>query len=153
MSGTLRALIVLGAVLPQAALAGFTGVVVGVAEGDTLMVRVEDHLLKMHIAGIDAPEPGQPYSERARQSLTEVCGNRPATIDDFGVAKERRIFGRIECDGVDAAAEQVRRGMAWVTTRSAPADSPLFGLQAEARAAERGLWSDPGAQPPWEWSP
>ena len=27
----------------------------------------------------------------------------------------------------------------------------LYQLEAEARAAKRGLWFDPHAVPPWEW--
>jgi hypothetical protein len=33
----------------------------------------------------------------------------------------------------------------------APADSGLAGAEGEARAAKRGLWSQPDAVPPWDW--
>jgi hypothetical protein len=46
------------------------------------------------------------------------------------------LTGRVSCTGVDANAEQVRRGMAWVFERYAPKGSPLYGLQAEASAIE-----------------
>ena len=29
--------------------------------------------------------------------------------------------------------------------------SPLYAVQAEARAARRGLWRDTNPVPPWEW--
>jgi endonuclease YncB( thermonuclease family) len=59
--------------------------------------------------------------------------------------------GRIECDGVDANSEQVRRGMAWVYLRYAPRNSPLYGFEGEARGTRRGLWADPQPVAPWEW--
>lgn len=49
---------------------------------------------------------------------------------------------RVYSDGVDANAEQVRRCMAWVCGCYGSKNSPLYGVQAEARAARRGLWAD-----------
>jgi len=57
----------------------------------------------------------------------------------------------VRCDGSDAGAEQVRQGMAWVFVRYAPADSPLYVIQEEARAARRGLWATLQPVPPWQW--
>jgi len=62
-----------------------------------------------------------------------------------------RILGRVICAGVDANAEQVRRGLAWVYVRYAPKDSLLYELQAKAQAERRGLWADAHPVPPWEW--
>jgi endonuclease YncB( thermonuclease family) len=45
----------------------------------------------------------------------------------------------------------VRRGMAWVNERDAPKESPLHVVQADTRAARRGLWQDARPVPPWEW--
>lgn len=66
-------------------------------------------------------------------------------IDRYG-----RTVARVTCNDVDANAEQIRRGMAWVYTRYAK-DPTLPILEAEARAAARGLWSDPSPTPPWRW--
>ncbi len=60
-------------------------------------------------------------------------------------------LGRVTCAGVDANAEQVRRGMAWVFVRYAPKGSPPYGVQADARRERRGLWVDPQPVAPWEW--
>jgi len=55
------------------------------------------------------------------------------------------------CDGVEANSEQVKRGMAWVFDRYAPRNSPLYGLQREAQATRRGLWSERHPVAPWDW--
>lgn len=68
-----------------------------------------------------------------------------------GADRYGRTLGRVFCAGVDANAEQVRRGMAWVYVKYAPKDSPLYAIQAEARVARRGLWQDARPVPPWEW--
>ena len=43
--------------------------------------------------------------------------------------------------------------MAWVFGRYAPADSPLYAMEHEARAARRGLWVTVQPIAPWEWRP
>jgi endonuclease YncB( thermonuclease family) len=125
--------------------------VVSVHDGDTLTVVIERREVRVRLADIDAPEIGQPFGSRSRQSLAELCFGRPAALDIRGQDRYQRAIARVTCGGTDANAEQVRRGYAWTYTRFAPADSPLHELQKEARAAQRGLWSDPGSIPPWEW--
>ena len=68
-----------------------------------------------------------------------------------GKDRYRRTLGWVVCNNVEANGEQVRRGMAWVYVQYAPAGSPLYDLQAQARAARRGLWADSHPVPPWEW--
>ena len=47
--------------------------------------------------------------------------------------------------------ELVRDGLAWHYLQYAPKDAQLAELQAEARAARRGLWAEAGAVAPWDW--
>jgi len=54
------------------------------------------------------------------------------------------------CDGVDANAEQVRRGVAWVYERYVT-DKTLYAVQEEAKAERRGLWHDEKSVAPCEW--
>lgn len=137
--------------LPALAWSAVTGVVVAVPEGDVVTIEVEHRRLKMRLGEIDAPQPGQPYSRRATASLTEVCLDKPVVVDDIGFDRARGVFGSVECDGVDAGEEQLRRGMAWVPVHLVGNDSPLRVLQIEAQNARRGLWSDAAPVPPWTW--
>ena len=54
-------------------------------------------------------------------------------------------------DGRSLNQELVRQGLAWWYRQYAPHDQILAGLEAEARAAKRGLWSERNPVPPWEW--
>jgi endonuclease YncB( thermonuclease family) len=130
--------------------AGLTGVVVDVPAGDKLTVLADERVLTLRLGDIDAPEPGQPFSARAVQSLARLCLAKPVTVDEIGIDKPRGVFGHVLCGDVDAGAEQVRRGMAWVYVE-APPDSSLRSLQAEAQAAGSGLWSGSDPTPPWVW--
>jgi len=102
------------------------------------------------MAEIDALEKGQAFGNRSKQHLSETCFRkqadvRPQTRDRYG-----RTVACVICDGVDANAEQVRAGMAWVLDKYIT-DHGLYAAQAEARAAKRGLWADAVPVAPWGW--
>ncbi|WP_415258249.1 thermonuclease family protein [Thauera phenylacetica] len=127
------------------------GLVVAIADGDTLTVLNEDfQQVKIRLAEIDAPEKKQPFGTRSRQSLGELCHEKTAEVRVEDVDRYKRIVGRVTCAGVDANAAQVRRGMAWVYDRYAK-DRTLYRVQDEARSAGRGLWADRDPMAPWEW--
>jgi hypothetical protein len=53
-------------------------------------------------------------------------------------------------NGWDLSQALVQAGYAWHDTRYAPHDKKLAQLQAEAQAAQRGLWAEANPVPPWE---
>jgi endonuclease YncB( thermonuclease family) len=126
------------------------GRVVNVADGDTLVVLVANKQIKVRLTEIDAPERKQPFGTRSRQSLAELRAGKDARIAEKGKDRYSRTLGRAYCAGVDANAEQVRRGMACVYVKYAPKDSLLYAVQDEAQNSRRGLWQDAGPVPPWE---
>lgn len=125
--------------------------VAGVADGDTLTALCPgNEQVRVRLTEIDAPERKQPFGTRSRQSLADMCFGKQARIVSQGRDRYKRLLGRVYCDGVDANAEQVRRGMAWVYDRYVT-DRTLYKLQDEARTEGDGLWSDARPVPPWEW--
>jgi endonuclease YncB( thermonuclease family) len=128
-----------------------TGRVVGITDGDTITVLVERQQLKVQLANIDAPESRQAFGARSRQALSDLCFQKDARLETQGQDLSGRRIATVFCAGRDAGAEQVWQGMAWVLDRYARPDSPLYLLQAQAKAARRGLWSDPNPTPPWKW--
>ena len=96
------------------------GRVAHVVDGDTLDIIVQGKRVRVRILDIDAPEQAQPYGHRSRQSLIALCGGESAHIDGDKHDRTGRLLARVRCNGVDAGAEQVRRGMAWVFVRYAP---------------------------------
>ncbi|HEV6968097.1 thermonuclease family protein [Roseateles sp.] len=128
--------------------------IVGISDGDTLTARCGPadaaQTVKVRLAEIDAPEKAQPFGQRSRQALAALCFKRPATVSVQTKDRYGRAVARVECDGLDASAEQVRTGVAWVFDRYVK-DRSLYALQDEARAAGRGLWADAAPVAPWEW--
>ncbi|MGS5088270.1 thermonuclease family protein [Hydrogenophaga sp. A37] len=127
------------------------GAVVRVADGDTLTLAVDGgELVRVRLTEIDAPERGQPYNQVARRSLVELCLKQPARVESASQDKYGRTLGRVFCDGVDANAEQVRRGLAWAFTKYLT-DARIAELESQARGAGVGLWRDPSPWAPWEF--
>lgn len=124
---------------------------VGIQDGDTLTLLVDGGQIRVRLADIDAPETKQPWGSRSRQSLAQLCQGKAAAALPLSRDRYGRTVARVACAGHDAGAHQVRVGMAWVFPRYAPADSPLYALEAAARASRTGLWSDPSPIPPWDW--
>ncbi len=134
--------------VPAAELSGF---VTDVQDGDSLTLVSGKATYRVRLSGIDAPELKQPRGMESRASLVALCRARPATAEMEGKDRYGRVLATLTCAGVDANAEQVRQGWAWVYTRYAPKDSPLYGFEGEARRARRGLWADADTVSPWEW--
>ena len=135
--------------------------VVAITDGDTLKVRCGEpgtyQEVKVRLAEIDAPESRQPFGQRSKQHLSDLCFDTMATIQTQSIDRYDRYgrtVARVTCGGVDANADQVRVGMAWSYTQYAR--DPIFPqLEQQARAGRVGLWVDlgTGAEPvaPWEW--
>lgn len=131
-------------------LTGCASKIVAIHDGDTLTVLRDHEQIKVRLSEIDAPEMGQAFGNRSKQSLSELCFDKTATLDDKGKDRYGRTLARVACDGIDANTEQVRRGMAWVYDKYVT-DKSLYAVQDEAKTARRGLWADAEPVPPWEW--
>lgn len=142
---------ILCCVFPNALLAELSGRVVAVHDGDSLTLQAQRNRIRIRLDGIDAPELDQPFGKKARRSLARICAGKEATVDDRGKDEQGRIVGSVVCAGVDANAEQVRHGMAWVFLTYLPLGSPLYELESIARLRGLGLWRDSDPVPPWEW--
>ncbi len=127
------------------------GIVTDVHDGDTITLVNWQHTYRIRLTDIDAPELAQPRGKDSRASLFHLCALKRATAETAGEDRFGRTLARVTCAGMDANAEQMRRGWAWVFIRYAPKDSPLYAVEREARLGRIGLWADDAPMPPWEW--
>jgi endonuclease YncB( thermonuclease family) len=128
--------------------------VVAVTDGDTLKARCGEagayEQVIVRLAEVDAPEKRQPFGERSKRALSDLCFGVQATIRPMTRDRYGRTVARVECRGHDASAEQVRQGMAWRFVRYST-DPAMQPLEDAARGARAGLWADPAPVAPWEW--
>lgn len=127
--------------------------VIGITDGDTLTVlTASKEQVKVRFFGVDAPEKGQPYSDKAKAVLGDLAFGKDVTVKLTGKADRQREIGDVVlADGRSVSREMVRSGWAWHAKQFAPKDRELAELQMAARTAKRGLWADPLPIPPWDW--
>lgn len=128
----------------------FSGKVLAVLDGDTLLVLRGGNPVKVRLAEVDAPEKAQPYGTASQKSLAELVMGKQIkaavrAADDYG-----RLAATVHADGFNVNHEQVRRGMAWEYSRF-HSNRGLMALQHEAQQAKRGLWADEEAVEPSQW--
>ena len=134
-----------------------TGLVVGVADGDTITVLDADKVQhKIRLAGIDAPEKKQAFGNRSKESLSALAFDKTVAVETTKRDKYGRQIGKVLVDGRDVYLVQVERGMAWFYRQyqreHSPNDQRLYeAAEDAARAGKRGLWRDADPVPPWEF--
>lgn len=131
--------------------AEFTGKVVGVSDGDTITVMYQGRGEKVRLSGIDCPEKGQAFGNRAKQFTSKMVFGRDVLVRTHGRDCYKRLLGEVFLpDGRSLNQELVRAGYAWWFRRYSD-NADLKKLEEEARAAKAGLWVDPQAIPPWQY--
>jgi micrococcal nuclease len=135
--------------VPAVAQERFTGKVVGVADGDTISVLRNGRSVRVRLEGIDCPEKGQDFSQRAKQFTSELMFGKEATVE-VHVDRYGRLVARVLVGGQDVSIALVRAGLAWHFTKYSR-DPVLAEGEQSARTAKRGLWGQGSPTPPWEF--
>ena len=130
-----------------------SGKVTKIIDGDTLVVRdAAKKRYTVRLAEIDAPEAKQPFYVESSRSLAEICHRKKAAVEWSERDEGQRYIGYVRCDGKDANAEQLKRGMAWASPKAMRPTSALYELEAYARLRRIGLWADDQPVAPWEFA-
>lgn len=129
----------------------WTGTVVGITDGDTITVlNSQKKQVKIRMTEIDAPESHQAFGTQSKQSLSDLCFKKPVVVNDHGTDRYKRTLGRVKCAGIDANAEQVKRGMAWAY-RQYLTDQSIATLEEQTKSSRTGLWADENPTAPWDF--
>ena len=153
---TLRVMLLLVATGPAIA-DTLAGLVVGVHDGDTVTVLDSAKVQhKVRLAGIDAPELGQPWGQRFKQGLSAAVYLKQVDIEWYKRDHYGRLVGKVQTDGHDVNLLQVSSGLAWhyveYAKEQVPEDRQLYAsAEATARRDGVGLWRDQMPTPPWDY--
>lgn len=121
-----------------------------IMNGDTVFANCNGQQILVRLAEIDAPEKRQDVGLRSKQSLSEMCLHKNAEVIPRATNKFGGTIAYLNCSGIYAHREQIKRGMAWVYDGYAT-DESLYALQDKARSSHIGIWENPTPVPPWEW--
>lgn len=125
-----------------------------VQTGNTLVVSNTSRALKVRLKGIAPPDPGQPFSDVAREHLKTLVLDKAVALDYTNLS-DGYFEAKISINGIDVGSQMLRDGAAWYDPKShglTEADRELYtACQKAARDEKRGLWSDAAAVAPWEF--
>ena len=129
----------------------FTGKVIGITDGDTITVlNNKKQQIKVRLEGIDCPEPGQDFGNRAKQAVTALCFGKTVRVEKKGTDQYGRVLAYVYADNICVNRELVKMGLAWHYSQYNK-DPKLARLQEKARKAKVGLWVQKDPVPHWEW--
>lgn len=145
----MRFLVVFFVLLISSPVHAWTGHVQSVTDGDTLIVEG----IHVRLYGIDAPQFLQPGGKSARDGLNAMVTGKTVTLETMDTDRHGRPVCRVMLGDKVINAEMVRNGWAWVYPMYCKRDECIewAKLEAQAREAKRGLWSESEPVPPWEW--
>jgi endonuclease YncB( thermonuclease family) len=134
----------------------FSGRVVAVVDGDTLILQVDRKQYTIRIAGIDAPERHQAWSDQSKTNLGRLSQNQTAVADCARIDPQGKRLCKLTVKAVDIGLEQVKDGMAWwareLSRDLIPDEQSAYqSAQLMAQLKRRGLWSETKPIPPWDF--
>ena len=130
--------------------ADFTGPVVSVLDGDTIEVLHNLRPERIRLSGIDCPEKGQAFGQKAKQAASVLVFGKNVTLQTYGKDKYGRTLADVLLsDGTNVNDELVKDGWCWWYHKYAPGNAVLEELEKAAREERKGLWADSHPVPPW----
>jgi endonuclease YncB( thermonuclease family) len=135
--------------VPAGMAADFKGEVIKVLDGDTIEVLHEKKPERIRLYGIDCPEKGQPFGQKAKQATSSLLFGKEVRIESHGRDKHRRTLGTVFEGDLNVNQELVKEGWCWWFRKFVPKDQTLKPFEQAAKEAKKGLWAHPNPVPPW----
>ncbi len=121
----------------------FGGQVVTILDGGTIEVVRNGKVQRVRLNGITCPKGSQPYSEQAKQAMSDLGFSMDVTLQIHGKDKRGRVVADVLLsDDRNISHLLVQQGWCWWDRKQAPGDTQLEMLEKEARDSQRGLWAD-----------
>lgn len=139
-------------IMPVTAANIWSGRVVYVVDGDTIHVQSDDgkgknHLRKIRIEGIDAPEVCQLYGAESRAALKKYLLKQQVTVSTISLDDYGRELAKITFNNDDVGSWMVRNGYAW-SYHSKFSAGPYRADEALATRSRLGLFASGQATEP-----
>jgi endonuclease YncB( thermonuclease family) len=141
-------LLALFMVVAPATAADFNGEVIRVLDGDTIEVLHDKKPERIRLYGIDCPEKGQAFGQKAKQATSSLLFGKQVRIESHGRDKHRRTLGTVFDGDLNVNQELVKEGWCWWFRKFVPKDQKLKQFEQAAKKGKKGVWVDPNPVPP-----
>lgn len=126
------------------------GRVVAIIDGDSIKFSTGDDILRVELAGIDAPEIGQSFSDTSIFYLKDLIDGRHVRIEVLGTNDYGDIIGEVFLNQLPINRLMLTEGYAWAT-RGKFRNRSWDSLESLARNKRMGLWRMDNPVPPWSY--
>lgn len=128
-----------------------TAKVVGVKDGDTMVILFENKQYVVRLEHIDTPEKKQPFGQNAKQFASDFCFGKTVKIVGNGKRdRNGRLIAELFYKNQNLGKELVRHGLAWHYKKYSKS-SDYAALEKTARNKRIGLWQDKTQIAPWDF--
>ncbi len=141
-------------------------VIKAIHDGDSFNAQAGNNtLIRVRIAGIDAPERTQPYSQKAKAALETMLSSGPIRIEAVTLDRFDRWVANVYVNDIDIGLAMVNQGWAWYFRRYKDDLQTFQQIRFElaeqtAKQKRLGLWVGLDAasknpelapEPPWQF--
>lgn len=125
--------------------------VIGIKDGDTVVILFEGKPQTIRLAHIDCPEKSQDFGTKAKQFTSGFCFGKIVEVVIAGKPdRNGRWIAEIFYKNQNLGKELVRNGLAWHFKRYSH-NADYAELEIIARKKKVGLWQLKDAIAPWEF--
>ncbi len=125
-----------------------SGKVLTVIDGNTLEVTTaENETYKILLFGIDSPELGQEFGEKAKRFLEKLILDKSVSVEIQGKDRLGNRLGIVLIEGKDPREQLLEEGLAWTAERQPIQE--FEEIKEKARQRNKGLWKEQEPTPPW----
>jgi endonuclease YncB( thermonuclease family) len=126
--------------------AAWSGKVVEITDGDTIVVVKGDKKLDVRLYGVDAPESDQPYGLKAKQFTKRVVGNRSVHVDTKYCDRYGRLVALVypKSNIVSLNEKLLKIGLAQVYDPFCQINkcNRWHLVESRAQQSQKGFWSN-----------
>lgn len=130
-----------------------TAKILAAPTGDQLIaIDSDNHIVRVRLAGITAPEPKDAMFQKSAQHLAEVVLNKIVTVQYLKGDSSGQLVGKVLVANEDAGLEQINNGFAWYNTiyrfeQSSSDQSSYSEAEKTAKLNGLGIWAYSRDQP------
>lgn len=128
-----------------------TAKVIGVKDGDTVVLLVNGKPQTVRLAHVDCPEKNQAFGSKAKQFVSDFCfGKNVEAVIAGKPDRNGRWIAEIFYKNQNLNKEMVRNGLAWHYKKYSK-NQNYAALENIARKKKAGLWQEKNPVAPWEF--
>lgn len=126
--------------------------VVGITDGDTYKLLLDNSQIVIRSAHINCPEKNQPFGQKAKRFASDLCFGKFVTLrHNNKYDRNHRLIAEVILeDGRNLNKLLVANGLAWHYKKYSK-DEEYADLEITARQNKIGLWIDPNPIDPDVW--